>query len=279
MTILSLPPLERLDDALTHYGDTGATRGGLEEAEAAGWLVKSSVPGRLRARHDVVRGAPMAGERLQLRLLRLDGINRYSYNIATSSILVTYDPDLLTCDELLHMLTEILCEDWDDLVADDGRAMPDSYEMERRFSLSSANLGMQLVASHIPPMRLLALFGTTAAVSPVFLSAFRAIFIERKVRVDILDAIVIFMLMLNGWYLAASTMAWLLVFADTVLESASRSSRELISRLFGKQSRHAWLLRDGEEIEYPVSELTVGDRIVVRSTCRSIAARERPSSG
>jgi heavy metal translocating P-type ATPase len=265
MTILSLPPLERLDEALTRYGDPGVTRDGLEDAAVAGWLVKSSVPGRLRARHEVVRRAPMAGERLRLRLLRIDGINRYTYNIATSSILVTYDPAMLTCDELLRILTTMLDDDWDELVADDGRALPDSYEMERRFSLSTANLGMQLVASRIPQLRLLAVFGTTAAVSPVFFSAFRAIFIERKVRVDILDAIVIFMLMLNGWYLAASTMAWLLVFADTVLESASRSSRELISRLFGKQSRHAWLLRDGEELEYPVSALTVGDRIVVRT--------------
>jgi len=262
MTILSLPPLQRLDDELPA---TGATRAGLEEARAAGWLVRSSVPGRLRVRHDVVREHPMSGERLRVRLLRIDAVNRYSYNVATSSILVTYDREALTCDELLRSLTRILDDDWDDLTAADGRGLPDNYAMERRFSLSTANLVMQLLASRIPRMRLLAFLGTSAAVSPVFVSAIRAVFIERKVRVDILDAIVIFMLMLNGWYLAASTMAWLLVFADTVLESASRSSRELIGRLFGKQSRHAWLLRGGEEIEYPVSDLVAGDRIVVRT--------------
>lgn len=265
MTILSLPPLERLDDALTRYGETGATRAGLEQAQRAGWLVKSSVPGRLRARHDLVREAPRSGQHIQLRLLRVEGIARYSYNIATSSILVTYDEEALTCDDLLRILTGIVDDDWDDLIAAGDGPMSESYQLERRLSLSSANLVMQLVVSHVPPLRLLALFGATGATLPVFISAVKAIFFERKIRVDILDAIVIFMLMFNGWYLAASTMAWLLVFADSVLESASRSSRELISRLFGRQQRYAWLLRDGDEIEFPVNDLQIGDVIVVRT--------------
>jgi Cu2+-exporting ATPase len=230
------------------------------------WTVRSSVPGRLRARHPIVALASAAGDGIRLRLLRVKGVSRYSYNPATSSILVRYDAHAISLEELLHALGTIVENDRE-LLEGNGNGDHDNHREERRFSLSTANVGLSYAAKRFPliPLRTLAIAGTAGLGLQLWLGALHAIFIEKRVRVDILDAVVVAMLLANQWVLSAAIMVWILDLGDAVLESASRSSRELIANLFGEQRRVVSLLRDGEEIEYAVADLDKGDVIVVRT--------------
>jgi Cu2+-exporting ATPase len=230
------------------------------------WTVRSNVPGRLRARHPIVAMASAAGDGIRLRLLRVKGVSRYSYNPATSSILVRYDARAISLDELLHALGAIVENDRE-LLEGNGNGDHDSHREERRFSLSTANVGLSYAATKFPvtALRTLAVVGTAGMGLQLWLGALHAIFIERRVRVDILDAVVVAMLLANSWVLSAAIMVWILDLGDAVLESASRSSRELIANLFGEQRRVVSLLRDGEELDYPVADLEKGDVIIVRT--------------
>jgi Cu2+-exporting ATPase len=107
------------------------------------------------------------------------------------------------------------------------------------------------------------LIGYSAA--EIFKEATDAIFKEKRIRVDILDATVISLCLVFGQIGAAAFMIWVLDIADLLLEKTRRQSRQYLADIFGEQARYAWLLVDGQEVQTPVEELNKGDIVVVNT--------------
>lgn len=237
-------------------------------ADAAAWSVASSVPGRLRAAHPIVHRNQLAGEGLRRRLLAVNGVRRVTYNPVTSRVLVTFDQEVVFVEQVLAVLAEAVLDE-ELLVA--GIVLPELYEpsgspARRNLVNATANIILASAAQRFPALGRHAAVATAGAAWHILWSALKAIFVERKIRVDILDAIVILLLLANGWTFAAAAMTWLLDFGDWILDSASRSSRQLISQVFGEQKRTAWKqLPTGEELEVAVGSLRLGDQVVVRA--------------
>lgn len=101
----------------------------------------------------------------------------------------------------------------------------------------------------------------------IYKEAWHAIFKERKIRVDILDAVVISLCLLFGRVATTAFMVWILDLADMLLERTRRQSEAYIADIFGKQVAVAWLVvgdkDSGTQIETPVKDLKQGDVIVV----------------
>ncbi len=134
----------------------------------------------------------------------------------------------------------------------------------KKLTLSTGILGVATIAQFsivwLTPVSLF-LIGYTSA--NIIKEATTAIFVDKKVKVDILDAVVISLSILFGQFAAAAFMVWILDLADILLEKTKRKSEEYITDIFGKQARFAWLLVDGQEIEVEVKDLQKGDIIVV----------------
>lgn len=240
-----------------------APRGAL--ASAAPWTVKSHLPGRLRAHHPTLRRSAVGSDLLRLRILAIPGVESVHFNPVTARVLVRYEEAEVSAAGILDRITVLLDEPPPSGLEAQGGVTGADFRSERRLSIATVNLGLAAAASRLPVLRLPALLGTAFAASPIFGSALRALLVRRKLKVDVLDSIVIGILMATNSFFAAAIMSWLLYLADTILESTSRSSRELIGELFGEPSRTCWqMLPDGREVQRPVHELAIGDWVVVR---------------
>ncbi len=97
----------------------------------------------------------------------------------------------------------------------------------------------------------------------IFKEAAYALFKEKKIKVDILDTIVILLTLMFGQIGAAAFMVWILDLADMLLQKTTKKSQKYLTDIFGEQPRFAWLLVDGAEVHTEVKDLKQGDIIVV----------------
>jgi heavy metal translocating P-type ATPase len=138
-----------------------------------------------------------------------------------------------------------------------------------RFALVSGTFGLAVATQRLiwlTPMTLV-LIGYFSA--NIFRRAISAIFKEKQIRFDIIDAIGISLCLLFGYIASTAFMIWVLDLAHLLLENTRKKSRQYIVDIFGEQPRFAWLLIDGQEIQIEVKNLQQGDIIVV-STGESI---------
>jgi len=147
-----------------------------------------------------------------------------------------------------------------------GLAKPVETEVGRnkyRFALTTGTVGLAVGAQFVMPILTpvtLVLIGYFSA--DIFKEAAMALK-EKKIKVDILDTVVISLCLLFGQIGAAAFMVWILDLADLLLEKTRRKSRQYLTEIFGEQARIAWLLVDGQEIQVQVKELQKDDIIVV----------------
>jgi heavy metal translocating P-type ATPase len=242
----------------------------IRSPEAEGWTVRSATPGRIRLRHPLLSRSQTAAERVERALFDMDEVHHSSINPLTSSVLIRHDGQLGQ-KELLERLSRAL----DTALSErSGQGLdPAPLKLDRagfQLTFSSAALTLSVLASSTPFLAPVSWAVTALASSHIFAQAFTALFKERKIRVDILDATVISLALGYGKTFASAFMVWAVDVGDVLLERSMRASRLRLSEIFGKDVRKARKLigselTGAEEIEWDVARLEPGDRIVVRS--------------
>ena len=228
-------------------------RAALQELQ---WVTKSDLPGRFRLHHPLVSQYTIIAQKVEFTLVNLDGINDYAVSGITSNVRVDYDRKKLTREEVLDVLSEAVRT-----VVRESELTPD--DSLRQIALSSANLVLAGVATAVPVLVPLAMATTVVVSIPTFVRALHALFVRREIKVDILDATVIGIGLGFGFVFAGALLVWIVDIGYTILNVTSKTSHQLLAKVFGKQTRRAWLLVDGQEVECKVSDLKKGDLIVV----------------
>jgi Cu2+-exporting ATPase len=86
---------------------------------------------------------------------------------------------------------------------------------------------------------------------------------ESRLNIDVLDTLAISASVLQGNPLAGCIVTWLIKLGDWIRDLTAAGSRRAISELLEFQTKMAWLLRDGEVVSIPATELRVDDIIIV----------------
>lgn len=229
-----------------------------------GWTIRSDTPGRLRAAHPDIGAFLSTSRKVQARLLQTKGVKAFSVSLVTSNILVRYDPDVLSRAALLSTLAETVAE---------ARRAPNQTEVGvsslpsvramRRVTLSTANLALVGAGMVFAPLYALGVATTAVAAAHIVFAAVESIFVERRLKVDVLDATVIGLLFAYDRIGSAALMTWLVDSANALLESTSEYSAGVLADVFGQRSQTAVVLVDGEEVERDVAQLEAGDIVVV----------------
>ncbi len=98
---------------------------------------------------------------------------------------------------------------------------------------------------------------------PTFKAARDVLFVERRLGVDVLDAIVVVGCLSTMQIFPGTLLCWCLSFGRVLVKKTQDDSKRLLINAFGKQPRYVWLYRDGTEIQVAMDKLQVGDVIVV----------------
>ncbi|HEV7518254.1 MAG TPA: HAD-IC family P-type ATPase, partial [Thermoanaerobaculia bacterium] len=237
-----------------------------EALRRARWTVVSQVPGRLRVRNALLPRYAVLPLRIASALARLPGVIRFSISLPTSKVLIRYRQDLLTPGEIVRLLSRLLAE----AAEEPALARLDVWQrgMSRAWlqvSLSSANLVLAAASLAAPPLAPAALVLGLLASGHILARAVWALLVERRLRVDVLDAAAILFLLRDRRVIPAGLLVLIVDLGNVLLEATSRSSREILSRVFEQRPATAWRLVDGQEIETAAADLRAGDLVVARA--------------
>ena len=98
---------------------------------------------------------------------------------------------------------------------------------------------------------------------PTFKGARAVLFEEKRLGVDVLDAIVVIGCMGTMAIFPGAVLCWCLGFGRVLVKKTQDNSKKLLLNAFGKQPRYVWLYRDGTEIQIAMDRLEPLDVIVV----------------
>jgi Cu2+-exporting ATPase len=136
-----------------------------------------------------------------------------------------------------------------------------------RFALSTGMMGLSMTAQFaVPALIPITLVSVGFMAKDIYKEAGGALLKDRRIKVDILDAVVVSLTAGFRQIAAVGFMVWVLDIADLLLEKTRNRSERFITDIFGTQPRYAWVVRDDQTaVETPVQDLNKGDVIVVNT--------------
>jgi heavy metal translocating P-type ATPase len=221
------------------------------------WGVRHETGNRIRLHHPALHRRKGICQEIERELMNVPGVDRYQTSDLTATVLVHYDARILRRHQLIELLDEALLRAEDLSVS----------EVDLDLPICTASMALAAVGTVVaPPLILpvgagLFLYSTV----PSFRSAHQVLFKEKRLGVDVLDAIVVLTCLGTGQIFAGTVLAWCLSFGRKLVKKTEDDSKKMLLNVFGKQPRFVWRLKDGVEIETPLEKLQIDDVIVVHT--------------
>ena len=143
---------------------------------------------------------------------------------------------------------------------------PAKDAMDMHLPLCTASMPLAAVAQFGAPAFLPAaalLFAYTSI--PTFKNAREVLFEEKRLGVDILDAVVVVGCLGTMSIFPGAVLCWCLSFGRVLVKKTQDDSKKLLLNAFGKQPRYVWLYRDGSEVQISLDRLQPLDVIVINT--------------
>ena len=142
------------------------------------------------------------------------------------------------------------------------------FDLETRHYLPISIIGLGLATIGILGLPLLSLLSVPVSIYaslPIFQSAYQSIFQEHKLKVAVLDSIAIMSGLITGYYFVTAFATFIYYSAAMLLSKTRNHTQKTLVNVFTEQSRFVWLIKNGTELEIPLSDLHTGDIIVVNA--------------
>jgi heavy metal translocating P-type ATPase len=221
------------------------------------WEIKHEIPGRLRLKNPVIHRKRTVCEAIDRELISVLGIDYFKTNPLTSTVLVQYDRRELTRDQIIEIIETAVAS---------AEQPTENDKIDLHLPLCTASVPVAAVAQFAAPAFLPAaalLFAYTSI--PTFKGAREVLFEEKRLGVDVLDAIVVVGCLGTMAIFPGAVLCWCLSFGRVLVKKTQDNSKKLLLNAFGKQPRYVWLCRDGAEVQISLDQLERFDVIVVNT--------------
>ena len=168
---------------------------------------------------------------------------------------VDYDPRQLTRDQVVEILDSALANAEHPTKLD---------KLDLHLPICTASLPLAAAAQFaFPPLLPVAAAVFAYTSIPTFKEARNVLFKEKRLGVDVLDAIVVVGCLGTMSIFPGAVLCWCLSFGRVLVKRTQDNSKKLLLNAFGKQPRYVWLYRNGVEVQVSLDKLQKGDVIVV----------------
>jgi len=221
------------------------------------WEIKHELPGRLRLKNPLIHRKEELCQAIERELTGVLGIDYFKTSPLTSTVLLQYDPRQLTRNQIVEILETAM-------VNAEHPAQKDKIDLH--LPLCTALVPLAATAQFAAPALLPAAMVLFAYTSIPTFKAARAVLVEEKrLGVDVLDAIVVVGCLGTMAVFPGSVLCWCLSFGRVLVKKTQDNSKKLLLNAFGKQPRYVWLYRDGAEVQIAMDRLQPLDVIVVNT--------------
>jgi heavy metal translocating P-type ATPase len=223
----------------------------------SGWEIKHELEGRIRLKNPILYRKKDLCHAVEAELMNTLGVDRYDVNPLTCSVLVHFQPMKIKRHQLLSILDIALTKT-------EHPEICDQYDTD--FPICTTTLALAAVArTALPALGPLSTLMFLYSSLPSYRGARDLLCKEKRLGVDVLDAVTLTGCLFAGEILAGTIMSWCLSLGRKLLKKTRDDSRKLLINAFGKQPRFVWVLRDGVEVELALEELTQEDHVVVET--------------
>jgi cation transport ATPase len=223
------------------------------------WEIVSHQPGRIRLRHDAIRGDAVLASRILDVIQHVPGVLDCKTSATTGTVLVRFDPSLTSVSRLLQILER-------------ARHTPAVTEVEPAcpkpvaFGLANTSVVLaaatELVAPALLPVCAIVLVGSN-------LQTFRAAgkqLLERRLGLPVLYTSIVAAALATGQFVACAAMNWMLTFWRYRYRIELTTARRRLLGDLIQPPAYARLSRaqpDGVDVEVPLEDLKPNNVIVV----------------
>ena len=255
----------------THSKEAGRPLGGSKSATdrrgvvryfrhgglVTGWQVKRESPGRIALKNPVLHRKAELCQAIERELISVLGVDKYKTSALTSTVVVDYDPRELTRDQVIEILDSAL----------QNAEHPTKLDkLDLHLPLCTASLPLAAIAQFaFPPLLPVAAAVFAYTSIPTFKEARDVLFKDRRLGVDVLDAIVVVGCLGTMSIFPGAVLCWCLGLGKVLVKRTQDNSKKLLLNAFGKQPRYVWLFREGVEVQISMDRLQQGDIIVVNT--------------
>ncbi len=235
----------------------GVVRYFRHESVMTGWEITLDRPGRLRLKNRALYRKASLCQAIERELMGVLGVDQYRTSSLTCTVQVNYDPAQLGTLEVIEVLDSALA----------AAERPTGLDkLDLHLPICTASLPIAAAAQFAVPALLPAAAAVFVYTSiPTFREAYRVLVKERRLGVDVLDSIVVIGCLGTMAIFPGAVLCWCLSFGRVLVKRTQDNSRKMLLNAFGKQPRHAWLYREGAEVQVPLDRLQKGDLIVVNT--------------
>lgn len=229
-------------------------------------LIRHRLPGRVRVFIPALMTGPASLDRVVHGLTALQGVEHVRANPTSGSLVVNYRGSQAASEERIFASIRSAVRMRPGVVTQAGRPDRKIFESPGR----SANRSLQIATLAVP----LGLLPFGAAVPlfwacigysawPTLRRAVEVLLGEKRLNVDFQDGVSIALALIGRQHLAGATMTWLIALGDAIRERTALRSRRAIEGMLSFQDQPCWVVRKKRKVKVNVSELRVGDCVVV----------------
>jgi heavy metal translocating P-type ATPase len=235
----------------------GVVRYYRHDTVVTGWRITRDLPGRLRLKNPVLFRKSELCQAIERELVSVLGIDQYKTSSITGMVQVDYDPRQLSKLQVIEILDSALS------TAEHPKGLD---KLDLHLPACTASLPLAAVAQFaMPPLLPVAALVFAYTSIPTFKEAYKVLFKERRLGVDVLDSIVVIGCLGTMAIFPGAVLCWCLSFGRVLVKRTQDNSKKLLLNAFGKQPRYVWLYRDGVEVQVTIDRLAKGDIIVVNT--------------
>ncbi len=164
------------------------------------------------------------------------------------------------------LLTDLRHQQMLEVSSDTNTNEINEFEQETNYYLPISIIGLGLATVGTlgyPIISLLSVPVSFYVSLPIFKIAYQSLSKNRKLKVEVLDSIAFIGGIVTGYYFVTAFTCFIYYVSAKLLNKTRNNTRKTLINVFSEQPRFVWLLKNGTELEIPLSELHVGDIIVV----------------
>ena len=246
-----------IGEALTAKDRKGVVRYFRQDTLVTGWEIKKEAPGHLKLKNPVLYRKVELCQAIERELMSVLGVDKFKTSALTSTVVVDYDPHELSRVQMIEIIESALQN------ADHPTELD---KLDLHLPICTASLPLAAVAQFaFPPLLPVAAVVFAYTSIPTFKEARAVLFEEKRLGVDVLDAIVVIGCLGTMSIFPGAVLCWCLGLGKVLVKRTQDNSKKLLLNAFGKQPRYVWLYRDGVEVQISMDRLEQGDIIVVNT--------------
>ncbi|MBN3851211.1 MULTISPECIES: heavy metal translocating P-type ATPase [Burkholderiaceae] len=235
--------------------------------------IRHAIPGRVRLHVPVLCAPSPLAESALSWLKQQDFIDDACIKYDCASLIIHYEPAKLDeVDALLEMLEGFSLADLGQLLQyldptggarAVGAARSQTVPERPRWPLALPSLSLAMAFSSNPVLFALNVPLMLHNAFPIFRRAWHVWRTEQRLNVDFLDTLAISVSIGQGNMVTGGVITWLIRLGDWIRDLTAAGSKRAVTELLEFQSKTAWVVRDGEIVAVPATELAVDDSVVV----------------